>query len=409
MLKMRTTIRKTIIAFSLGLIACAADAAEWKIDPKLQFTAGYNDNIRLRADNEVSSAEATFSPSAIFGVESPTSGISGTAGFDFRRYEADSNLDDNNARLDINSFHTLERTRLGLDLGFIKDTTLDSQLEATGLVLDRVSRRRLSAAPSWTWLFDERTQLRASYSYSDVEYQNAGGSGFVNYTLNSAQLSLTRAVTERAAGSLTLSGTKTDNDNDVQSTNTNLQGGLSYQFSETLSTSLFAGIRRTKVDYSRTSLLPIFSGNTLIGFVPLTQDISSSDYGYVFSASLTKKFLRGETGFSATRDISNDINGTPIEVDRLRWQNLYRFSETLSANLNLELYNSQSNNSVSTSLNRNYYQVEPKFNWRFKQFWTLAASYRYRKQSFDSTSDDAVQNAAYLTLIYRWPRISASR
>ena len=163
------------------------------------------------------------------------------------------------------------------------------------------------------------------------------------------------------------------------------------------------------MDYSQSSFIPIFSGSTIIGFVPLTQDVSNSDFGYTFSGSLTRKFLRGETTVSASRDISNDINGTPIEVDRVRWLNLYRFSETLSGNLDLEFYNSQTNNTASQSLNRNYYQVSPQFTWKFQQFWSLTGSYRYRKQTYDNTGDDATQNAAYLTLTYQWPRIAISR
>jgi len=406
---MPTACRNTLIALLLVTSAPIAYPAEWKIDPTLRFRAGYNDNIRMTTDNEVSSAEATFSPSAIFSVATPTSGASGTVGFDFRRYKDDSNLDDNNSRFEVNSFHKLERSRLGLDLGFIKDTTLDSQLDATGLVFARVRRQTINASPNWTWFFDERTQLSANYAYSDVQYKNAGGTGFVDYTLNIGRLSLTRILTERATASITLARTQSDNDNDVKSTNTNLRGGTSYRFSETLSGSLFAGVRRTQVDYSQSSFIPIFSGGTIIGFVPLTQDVSNSDYGYTFSGSLTKTFLRGETTVSASRDISNDINGTPIEVDRVSWLNLYRFTETLSGHLDLEFYNSQTNNTAAQSLNRDYYQVTPQFTWKFQQFWSLTGSYRYRKQTFDDSGDDATQNAAYLTLTYHWPRIAISR
>jgi hypothetical protein len=44
-----------------------------------------------------------------------------------------------------------------------------------------------------------------------------------------------------------------------------------------------------------------------------------------------------------------------------------------------------------------------------KKFWSLSGSYRYRKQTFNDIKDDATQNAAYLTLTYRWPRIAVSR
>ena len=405
---MRAAIRKLIILLLLG--AGAAHSAEWKIDPTLGLSAGYNDNIRMDPSNKVSSAEATFSPRTTFSVATPTSGASGNVRFDFRRYEDDSNLDDNNSRFEVNSFHNLERSRLGLDFGFIKDTTLDSQLEATGLaIFDRVRRETINVSPNWTWSFSPRTRLSANYGYSDVAYKNAGGSGFVDFTLNSAETSLIHVLNERATTSITLSRTKSDNDNDVESTNTNLQAGTSYQFSETLSGTLFAGVRRTEVEFSRTSLIPIRSGGVIIGFVPLNSNESNSDWGSTFSASLTKTFLRGEIGLSASRNISNDINGRPIEVTRLRTTSLYRFSEIFSASLNLEFYNSKTNNDVANNLNADYYQIGPTFNWAFEKFWSLSGNYRYRKQTFDDSSDAATQNAAYLTLTYRWPRIAVSR
>ncbi|NOY16375.1 MAG: hypothetical protein GXP23_05495, partial [Gammaproteobacteria bacterium] len=208
----------------LLLVAGMSQAAEWKIDPTLRFRAGYNDNIRLSTDNEVSSAEATFSPGAVFSVATPTSGASGEVHFDFRRFEADSDLDDNNTRVKINSFHNQERSRLGLDLGFVKDTTLDSQLKATGLALGRIRRQSVTASPSSTYTLDERTRVSANYSYRDVEYINPGDTRFANYTQNSTQASLTRVINEQMTASMTLSGDNTNSDNDVESTNINLQG-----------------------------------------------------------------------------------------------------------------------------------------------------------------------------------------
>ena len=406
---MRTVFRNTATILLLAASAASVDAAEWKIDPTIAFRTGYNDNILLSIDDEVSSAEARLSPSAVFSVATPSSGISGDLRFDFRRFEDDSNLDDNNVRFLTSSYHRMARSKLGLDLSFIKDTTLDSQLENTGLVFERTTRHAVNAGPNWTYSLDERTQARFGYTYSDVRYNDTGETGFVDYHVNRGQALLRRVLNARTESSITLSHSQTSNDNQVDSKNTNLQAGGSYRFSETLSASLFAGVRRTEVDFSQSSLIPIFSGDIIIGFIPLTEDISRSDWGYTFSGSLSKDFLRGQTGLSTSRDISNDINGIPIEVTRVRWNNLYRFSEILSGNLNLEYYKSETNNNARNNLNRDYYQVEPRFNWDFQQFWRISGSYRYRKQTFDNTGDDATQNAAYLTLTYRWPRIAISR
>ena len=98
-----------------------------------------------------------------------------------------------------------------------------------------------------------------------------------------------------------------------------------------------------------------------------------------------------------------------IEVTRLRWNNSYRFSDTLSAGLSVELYSSKGDDELARSFDRKYVDIRPRFGWNFKKFWSISGSYRYRKQAFDDTSDEAIQNAAYLTLTYRWPRIAVSR
>jgi hypothetical protein len=405
---MSTNLRTLANILLLAGCTPALFAAEWKIDPSVSLRTGYNDNITLRTNDEISSPEIVLSPSANFSVATPTSGASGTLRFDFKRYTEESDLDDDNVRFLTETFHQMERSRIGLDLDFIKDTTLDSQLEDTGLVFDRVNRNSIIASPNWSYSFSPRTSVQTSYSYNRVDYDNTADTAFVNFTVNSGQLSLNRVLSERSTGSVTLSRTRSDNDNDVTSTNSGVQAGADYRFSETLFVSAFAGYRYTQVDFSQNSLIPIFSGPILIGFQPVSSDISRSESGSTYSASITKGFERGETSLSASRDISNDINGTPIEVNRLRSLNHYNFSATFSGDLNLEYYQSNVSD-IGNSSNRSYFLVEPRLNWQFQQFWRLSGSYRYRQQTFDNSDEDAVQNAAYLTLTYLWPKIAISR
>ena len=401
--------RRLICIPLLSGIGQTVQAAEWEIAPLISSRVGYNDNLRLNTNNKVSTAEITFSPSARFSVNTPTSGISGNLDLDFRRYEADSDLNDDNASLKIASFYNTERSRVGLDLDFIQDTTLDSQLEETGFVFERIRRQRANITPSWSYSMSERTRFTTTYSYSDIVYKNADNTGFVDFTQNSFQASLTRIVNERSVASLTLSRFMTNNENDIQSINTNLQTGVSYRFSETLSTSLFIGIRRTEVEYSQNSEIPIRSGNTIIGSFLVASNISNSDWGTTYNASINKSFSQGEMSLSASRSISSDINGQPIEITRIRTVGAYRLTAILTASLNLELYNGETNNSIGNNLNRDYYVIEPKFRWSPKEFWSFSGSYRYTRQTLDTNSDDITQNAAYLTLIYRWPRIAVSR
>ncbi len=406
---MRSLIRTTALTLALTFSAVPANAAEWTIDPTIELRTGYTDNLNLAIDDKISTTEVSLSPGAVFSVETPNSGASGNVNFNFRRFKEDSNLDDDNVRFDINTFHRMERSVTGLNASLIKDTTLDSQLEDTGFVFGRVDRRQLRGGPNWSYSLDERTTAQVNYSYTDVQYKNSGGTGFVDFTVHSGQTSLQRVLNERAMASLTLSYSRSDNDNKVESTNTNLQAGGSYQFSETLSGSLFAGIRRTETDFLRGGFEYILSGDTIIGIIPRTENVSDSSTGYTFNGDITKTFLRGETKLTASRNISSSTNGAPIEVTRLGWKSRYRLSQLLSAGLNVQFYTSQTDNTASRNLNRDYYWIEPRIDWHLKEFWKISGTYRYTKQTFDDTSDDATKNAAYLTLTYQWPRIAVSR
>ena len=394
-----------VVFFAITLSADCY-AAEWKIDPTIRLRTGYNDNIRINVDNELSSSEVTLIPSAVFSVETPRSGLSGKLRFDFRRFLEADNLDDNNVRFEVDSFYKMERSEVGFDVDLVRDTTLDSQLEETGLVFDRVNRLLKRANPTWTYNLSDRTSLETGYTFTDVDYEKAD-TGFVDYTSHNVELSLNRVINERTFATITLGSSLTDNDNDVRSIFSYLQVGANYQFSDTFSGSLFVGVRRTSSEFKQQ--IPIFAGGAFVGFAPITNNIENSNWGGVFNGSLTKRFERGSTSISASRDITNTISGVLFEVTRLNWTNNYKFSETLSTDLNIALYSSKDDSDLTTSENREYYDVNPRLNWDFSQFWRISASYRYKNQVFDRSNSNATQNVANLTLTYRWPRIAVSR
>jgi hypothetical protein len=406
---MRNRLRQALDILVLTATTMSlSHAAEWKIDPRVDLRAGYNDNIRLTTDDELSSPEIDLGAGSLFSYETPTSGISGDLDLEVRRYTDESELNDEIGRLGIASFHNMERSQLGFNVDVIKDTTLDSQLEETGVAFQRIDRWRYSLNPTWRYSLDERTSMELGYTYSDTNYDNNDNSNYSDYTTNGGEISLSRILSPRATGSITASYTRTKNDADIEATYSGVQAGAQYRFSETLTGSIFAGVRRSEIKATQNTFIPILDENNNIILVPVSNGTQDDDLGYTFSGIVQKDFLRGSTSFSARQEISNSISGIPLQVTRFGWNNLYRFTEILSGELLLSYYQSEAANGVGNR-DRNYYQIEPRFNWRLKQFWTLSGSYRYREQTFDATNDDAVQNAAYLTLRYNWPRIAISR
>ena len=137
--------------------------------------------------------------------------------------------------------------------------------------------------------------------------------------------------------------------------------------------------------------------------------MSKSSWGTTFDVTITKSFERGKTSLSAYRNISTQINGTPVEVSRYRWDNSYKFARTLGASIAGVYYDTHTESATGEKLHRNYYTVQTGLSWNFAQFWDLSARYQHKVQTFDNGGDDAIQNAAYLTLTYQWPRIAISR
>ena len=393
----------TLLCLNCFLLAASVQAAEWRIDPTLRFRTGYNNNITLTTQaDKPSSAEISFQPNAKFSRNTEVSSISGTVGANLRRFPEENGLNDDNFNFTIDAFRGLQRNDFRLGLDFIKDTTLETELESTGLVFGRTDRSRQSINPDWTWRFNESTHLNANYTYSAVDY-DANSQGYVDSRSHTAQLSLNRALNERSTISLIANQTLTKNDNNVLSRSTNLQLGYRYNLSETISASLSAGARKSTTKYSRDFFLA--------QVIPFTQQIKVDETGSVFSASVSKTVERGRHALNLSRDIQNSISGRLIEVTTAGSDNSYRFSDRLSAALNFDYYQSHSTSDVSTieNIDREYYTISPGLNWKLSRLWTISSNYHFKKQTSNNSEHSAIQNSFAINLTYQWPRIAISR
>ncbi len=394
---------------TLATSTTTASAAEWKIEPALQSRVGYDDNITMQSASNISSAEIDITPTAKFSRETARSSLSGEIGLNFRRFLDAAEFNDNNARLGITSLYRLEKAEMSLDLSALKDTTLDSELDQTGLVFDRIPRLSNSINPGWTWNFDPLTRMTFEYTYTDVRYRSTSNTAFVDYALQNGQLTVARILNERSTTSLTAGQTFSDSENNIQSRFTFLQIGASYRFSEILNASVVLGLRRTRTEFDNAAV-PVLSGGIPLGFINVPGRSETSSNGSVFSLSLSKAFVRGDISLSASRDVTNTISGILVEVTRISSDNRYNFSETLSGDLGLSMVHTQTTDQspVSPRLDTRYFTVTPHIQLSLSRFFRISVSYRYNKQARENGRDE-VRNAAYLTLTYQWPKIAVSR
>jgi hypothetical protein len=403
---MPATRYPTLFAMAVTLACPVTQATEWSFEPAVNTKIGYDDNIFLSTDNEIDSTELTLAPSAKFSVRTPRSGLSGTLGFTFRRYPEHTDRNDNNIRFDVASYHQMQRSRFGLSAGVIKDSTLDTQLEETGLVFDHEDRLRQSVSPSWGWRINELTNLETGYDYSTVEYEKSGDR--TDYFTHVGQIALIRNFSETVAGNIGFVYGVTDSESDIRSTNSNMRVGLVWAATETFSASLAVGGRYTVSKYPQT--VPVFSGPDFVGLVDTGKKTEASSSGVVYNVSLDRKFERSSMTLSASRNISNSAAGIQVEVTRFGISTSYNFTELVSGSLGLIMLESKDTGDNPTgNIKQNNLSGNANITWKLARFWQLSAGYGQKRQTFDTIDQDAIKNTAYLTLTYHWPRISISR
>ena len=399
---MRTRVRTALaLFFGLATFSLTASAAKWGMEPSLSISAGYNNNVGLRSSNIEGVAEGRFVASTTFRANTPKSGVTGDVSIDLRRYNKVSNFDRNNIRAGLNSFYNFERSSIGLNGSFVRDSTLDSQLDETNIGFVDLNRHDRLAGAFWRLNFGARTNATINYSYRDVKYEDSVGSGFVNFNTNSGSLAINRQVSPRAT--ITGSGTYslTENDNDITTKSASLSAGGSYNFDSTLSASVSLGQRRTTVDSIGGTQVPITFDNRIVTFIIVPQDITNESKGTTYSIQVTKTFERGSSSLSANRGISTSAGGIPSETTSLVWTTNYGITTTISADVTLRGNQSVTENVLGNSSTNKSFYTNSSVNWDITESLQISAIYQFRVHTYDSGADDATRNAAYLTLRYQ--------
>ncbi len=396
--------------------------------PGISARARYDDNYRLNTRDEVSVWETSLLPKLAFARRTETSHLGGVAGLNLRRFDVDG-LDTNDRFLRLGATQASERSRWGLDAEYTRDTSLDSELVADQLFLDRVPRERWSLSPSWSHSLNETVGLNASYQYVDVSYPDVTETPqYTGFRYHSASLGMGYSLSPqtRLVAQLGLSRSERE-DNTLTSDNRQLTLGLEHQFSERLSGSAFVGSGRTETDFQQGFLdcggvlLPgLFFGVggtvcvdpdtlTVIPFTPSTTTVSSSASNAVYNADLRYALETGELALRASRSITPYTNGGLILDERIGLTGRHRFSHRLQGRLSPEWYRTRDTNDFGGSLDRTTTSLRPSLHWNLDRDGILAGSYRYFRQAYEGRVEDATSNALELTLTYQWPRYAISR
>jgi len=376
---------RAVLVLGALLAPCAASAGQWYLAPYASGATRYDDNIQLLRDDAEDSFGILWAAGARLGVR----GERGAAVLDARsevtEYPVGDDLETRNQFFELDAHHDTELSRWQLEARFVRDTTLTSEVEDTGLLAGQRRREFGRINPSWSRRLGERTHLTFAYDLEDATFAGADPSGPLDHRYHLASTRIDHALDARQSVFAQLFGSRYQApDLDVETDTVGLRLGARRRVLESLEATAFLGARRSDSSFR--------SGRT-------SRD--DDTVGVLAGASLLYKGERDVVDASYERDLFPSSGGQVQESDRV----IVRWRRDLSPRLQFLLVGrlivNDSDPGPRIRPERYLVSVEPQLRWRLTEALALEASYRYRRQHRDGRGS-ADSNAVVLYATYRW-------
>lgn len=394
------------------VIANTALGAEWEIEPAVSLRTEYNDNLRLTLAPHDPVTLSRLSPQIALRRKTEISDVGLHGLVNLNRYWDEPSLNSTDYIFNLNASLLSERSQLTLNAGYVRDSTLASQLAETGVLTARTQRGSTRVNPQWSWSVSPLSSVGVSYSFADVGYAADQSIGLTDYRNQDISIWGSHKLGDRDALQLGASYSQYETRPAAYESDT-LGITLSYtrDFSESTKLSGQIGARRTKS--SRQALTQVFVPTFIPGLfqvVLVPQQIDSKDSGALFSISLDSKSsarttLRGRI----SRELIPSGSRSLIETDRISAGISHGFTERTNLSVDASAYRSRFTDEAFTGGNRRYYALEALLSSRLDEHWSVSAGYRYARQKYEGANATADGNVIFLSARYDWTKIAVSR
>lgn len=417
-------------------------AAEWSISPSVSVREEFNDNVRFIALPHSNVWMTRVSPRVEASGKTEVSEVTVAAQVNLNSFAGDSSLNRNDQFYSFLGSTRSELNTWAVNASYNSDSVAETERITTGVVVqDRPQRDVFTFKPSWTRTLSERSQIRLGYSYQDVSYsRHISLTDYINHQVDG---SLMYQLTDQDQVSISLNynvanyagstyrfpnqipvayppfiflfpgGGIYSRENSV--TGNGIQAGATHVFSERLKGTLSLGLRdsSTKASYTcngelgtifpTTNIVSCsgYRGDPLISF-----DNTVKNSGSSFALSVEQDFVSGSFKGMLSRETNPSGVGL-VETDRYGISVSHDFNEKLSGNLDATAYTTRYLGIVYPD--SNYSIIEPRLRWRFSEWTTLDAGYRYARYELDNSTPIRTANSIYLNLTYNWQKLSISR
>jgi hypothetical protein len=329
-----------------------------------------------------------------------------------RKFAIGDDLDADEYGVKFNNQLIQARSVSGLDFSYNRDSTLATEernLGETdvGLVNAVKNRDAILVSPRFIYAFSDRLNSETFASYNDVKYQDAQGTGLIDYQYVSASTGLRYQWRDNAelSSRFIVSDFRAP---DVDSTTRNYsqEVELTWRWSETFETSGMIGWIQSDVSFSvfeqRLVLIPIPR------FIPVKVDRAATRGGPVASANIRKKFDQFSAQLRYDREVSPSGQGQQSSSDRISANAVRPVTDRVSLVLDgiYEMRTSETEGlgaGIAGDLNRDYYEVKASLRYQLKKEWGVSATYRYghRESTGAGTVFVADMNTFFVIVDYK--------
>lgn len=374
-----------ILCFCLIILfPLLASANDVTLVPSLRISGEYDDNVFFNSTDEVDDYLTIISPGLTFDYATELLNLQSLIVVDFLRYFDETELDTENQRYDLNGRYQLaSKWNIAGNFSYIKDTTLESELEETGIVHLREDRKRYNAGGGLSYQMTELTDLNFNYTHTATRYDSEDN---VDYDYDNFSLLCNRKL-KNQLDVLTVRTNYSIFDSDEEKTNNyELLLGWFHKFSETLDLNASAGPRYTRQNFN--------------------DDREDEDsWGTTVDISLNK---RGETS-SATigysRRIWNNADGDLVETDRIYARAKQRIIGRLGVGFVAGLYFTSQEDDSDNDDTR-YYILNPSLYYMLTENHSIELAYSYQNELEESRPKDleSERNRIWIAFHFNFPR-----
>jgi len=391
------------LSYSILFLWCAT---AWGYDltliPSLKLRGEYDDNVTFSRKVEEDDFIGTASPALTFGYRSELVRFDSTLGADFKGYMDESDLNTTTRRCNMNgSYQITERYSLSGNFSYTKDTTLESELEETGLVVGREDRKRLTGGGGITYRLDEVSNLGMEFYRSSTRYE---GQDYVDYRSNTAIIYYNHTLNDQR-DTITVQSMYSNTRSDVSKIrNYGLSFGLAHAFTERLRFDGYVGIRYTKSDYRMMrSWISIDPATGFLVYYFSSQKEKDNDVGGTANISLTGQGEISSWLVGYSRDLTYSSYGESIETQRLYGKASRKLTPRMEMGIAGSFYMTESQGNIRDEESR-YYEITPSLEYRITEDHSLRLAYNYSRDYDKRLVSDrtAERNRIWLTLIFRF-------